>query len=48
MTDALAHNRLECELAFVKHGDDEGQDVVSRAVCGKWRLGATWVAYVTG
>ena len=48
MADALAYDGLECEFAFVKHGGDGGQDVVSRVVCVEWRLGATWVAYVDG
>jgi hypothetical protein len=49
VADALAHYGLECEFAFVKHGDDNGgRDVVSRVVCVKWRFEATWVAYVIG
>jgi len=49
VADALAYYGLECEFAFVKHGDDGGQDVVStRVVFVEWRLGATWVAYVIG
>jgi len=48
VADALAYDGLECEFAFVKHGGDGGQDVVSRVVCVEWRLGATWVAYVIG
>jgi hypothetical protein len=48
VADALAYYGLECEFAFVKHGDDGGQDVASRVLFVEWRFGATWVAYVIG